>query len=85
MGKVTFNIASEASKLYISSGQKFIENAKNGQFGEFVKPWSLRSNSVTGQVIFNRAKIGGKYQNSNETILGDFQTLWITSYPKHYS
>ena len=30
--KVAFNIASEASYVYILSGQKFIENAKNGQF-----------------------------------------------------
>ena len=34
--KVAFNIASEAS--YILSGQKFIENAKNGQFRIFWKP-----------------------------------------------
>ena len=31
-GKVTFNIASEASYLYILSGQKFTKNATNGQF-----------------------------------------------------
>ena len=30
--KVSFNIASEASYVYILSGQKFIKNAKNGQF-----------------------------------------------------
>ena len=29
---VSFNIASEASYVYILSGQKFIENVKNGQF-----------------------------------------------------
>ena len=28
--KVSFNIASEASCVYILSGQKFIKNAKNG-------------------------------------------------------
>ena len=31
---------------------------------EFLRTWSLRSNSVTRQVIFNRTKIGGKCQNS---------------------
>ena len=36
-------------------------------FGEFLKTWSLRSNSVTRQVRFNRTKIGGKCQNSNAT------------------
>ena len=30
--KVSFNIASEASYVYILSGQKFIKNAKNGEF-----------------------------------------------------
>ena len=29
------------------SGQKFIESAKNGQFGKFLKTWSLWSNIVT--------------------------------------
>ena len=33
-------------------------------FGEFLKTLSLRSNSVTRQVNFNRTKIGGKCQNS---------------------
>ena len=36
-------------------------------FGEFLKTWSLRSNSVTRQVSFNRTKIGGKCQNLNAT------------------
>ena len=30
--KVSFNIASEASYVYILSGQKFIKKAKNGPF-----------------------------------------------------
>ena len=33
-------------------------------FGEFLQIWSLRSNSVTRQVSFNRTNIGGKRQNS---------------------
>ena len=35
--KVAFYIASKASYVYNLSGQKFIENAKNSQFGEFLK------------------------------------------------
>ena len=35
--KVSFNIAIEASYVYILSGQKLIKNAKNGHFGEFLK------------------------------------------------
>ena len=33
--KVAFKIASEASYVYILSGQKLNKNAKNGPFGEF--------------------------------------------------
>ena len=32
IGKVSFNIASEASYVYILSGQKLIKTAKNGPF-----------------------------------------------------
>ena len=46
--KVAFNIASEASYVYIFSGQKLIKNAKNGQF------W---------RVFENLTKIGEKYQD----------------------
>ena len=65
--KVAFNIASEASYVYILSGQKLIKNAKMVHFDEFLKTWSFRSNSVTRQLSFNRSKIGGKCQNSNAT------------------
>ena len=44
--KVSFNIASEASYVYILSGQKFIKNAKNGTFWRvFCKP------EVYGQTV----------------------------------
>ena len=39
-------------------------------FDKFLKTWSLRSNSVTRQVSFNRTKIGGKCQNS-------IATFWV--------
>ena len=35
--KASFNMASEASYVYILSRQKFIKNAKNGQFNESLK------------------------------------------------
>ena len=44
-------------------------------FGEFLKTWSLRSNSVTRPVTFNKTKIGGKCHNSNATFLSNFQTM----------
>ena len=33
-------------------------------FGEFLKTCTLRSNSVTRKVTFDKTKIAGKYQNS---------------------
>ena len=44
-------------KYDILSAQKFIKNAKNGQFGEILKIWSLRSNSVTRHVTFIGTKM----------------------------
>ena len=35
--KVSFNIASEASYVHNLSGQKFMKNAENSHFGEFLK------------------------------------------------
>ena len=61
--KVSFDIASEASYVYILSGQKLIKNAKNGSFWRVFKTWSLWSNSVTRQVSFIRTKIGEKCQH----------------------
>ena len=57
---VSFKIASEASYVYILSGQKFIKNAKNGSF------WRVFENSQTvlPNKSFNRTKICGKCQNS---------------------
>ena len=40
---------------------------------EFLKTWSLRSNSVTRQVSFNRTKIGRKCQNSKYSNA----TFWV--------
>jgi len=66
--KVSFNIASEASYLYI-----LLKMPKIVYFGEFLKTWSLRSNSVTGQVNFNRTKIGEKFQNAKNSNA----TFWV--------
>ena len=69
--KVSFNIASEASYVYILSGQMFIKNTKNWRFFEDL---NLRSNSVTRQVNFKGLKMP-KLKNSNETFSDNFQTL----------
>ena len=72
--KVSFNIASEASYVYILSRQKLIKNAKNGQIGEFLKTWSLSQTVLPdmsisiGQKLVENAKIG------KCDILSDFQT-----------
>ena len=44
--KVLFYIASEASYVYILSGQKLIKNAKNGQIGDFF--W--KTEACSGQI-----------------------------------
>ena len=63
--KVSFNIASKASYVYIIlSGRKFIKNAKNGPIWGVFENLSLRSNIATRQVSFNMTKISGKCQNS---------------------
>ena len=54
--KVAFNIASEASYVYILSGQKLIKNAKNGPFGEFLKNLKLAVKQCYQKVNFKRAK-----------------------------
>ena len=56
--KVAFNIASEASYIYILSGPKFIKMAN---FGEFLKTWNIMSNSVNRQVTFNKTNFWGKF------------------------
>ena len=71
--KVSFKIASEASYVYISSGQKVIKNAKIGLL-------SLRSNSVTRQVNFNSTKTGTKIQKLIHDIFGNFQTICFYDY-----
>ena len=43
---------------------KVHKNAKNGQFGDFLKDWSLWTNSVTRLMNFRRTKIIGKWQIS---------------------
>ena len=62
--KVSFNIASEASYVYILSGQKLIKNAKNGPFlASFWKPEAcgqtvLPDRSILkGQTLMENTKI----------------------------
>ena len=84
--KVSFNIASEASYVYILSGQKLVQNAKNGPFRRVLKTRSLRSNSVTRQVSLNRTKIDEKCQNSInqmrhfEQFSNNVKTWWDISF-----
>ena len=57
--KVSFNIVSEASYVYILSGQKLIKNAKNDLF------WRVFENlKLAVKQCYNMTKIGGKCQNS---------------------
>ena len=56
--------------------KSLLKMPKMVNFGEFLKTWRLRQNSVTRQVTFNRTKIGGKCQNTktwNATFLVIFK------------
>ena len=67
-----YHCASEASYVYILSGQKVIKKAKNGPFWQVFENLKLavRSGSVTRQGTFNKTNIDGKCD-----ILSVFQTL----------
>ena len=45
--KVAFNSASEASYVYILSGQTFIKNAKNSQFATFFVAQNTKKSNAT--------------------------------------
>ena len=68
--KVALNIASEASYVYILSGQKFNKNAKNGQI-------SLRSNSVTRQKLVSKILMRhfGSFSNTFKTKVQNFKAF----------
>ena len=62
--KVSFNIVSEASYVYILSGQKLIKNAKNGPFWRVFKNLKLAVKQcyqtgqfLIGQKLVENAKI----------------------------
>ena len=78
--KVSFNIASEASCVYILSGQKLIKNAKNGPFWRVfenlklaVKQCYQTSQFFIGQKLVENAKI----QKYKCDILSNFQTMCL--------
>ena len=78
--KSLFNIASEASYVYILSGQKLIKKVKIWSIlasfwkteacGQTVLP---DRSILIGQTLVENAKI----EKFNCDILGDFQTLWL--------
>ena len=59
-------IASEASYVYFLRRQKFIQNAKNGQFGEFLEDLKL--------AVKKLVEIQKKFKCD---ILSNFQTMWL--------
>ena len=62
----------ERSELSIKS---WIKNAKNSQFGKFMKTWRLQSNSITKQANFSLTNNGGKCQNW-KTQMRHFGWFW---------
>ena len=85
--KVSFNIASEASYVYILSGQKLIKNVKKWFIlASFWKPEAcgqtvLPDRSVLkGQGLVENAKI----QKFKCDILSNFQTMWESKKIYHF-
>ena len=81
--EVSFNIANEASYVYILSGQKLTKNSKMVHFGEFLKTWSLRSNSVTRQVSFligQKLVENAKIKKFKCDIFSNFQTMCSSTF-----
>ena len=81
--KVSINIASEASYVYIFSGQKLVKNAKNGSFWRVFQDLKLVCQTVLpdksilkGQKLMENAKI--------QEFLGDFQTMCHASEASYY-
>ena len=71
--KVALNIASEASYVYILSGQKLIKNDKNGP--EKLK-LVVKQCYQTGQKLVKNAKI----EKLKCDILSNFPTMWVLVY-----
>ena len=72
---VLFNIASEASYIYILSGQKFFKNAKKCQFW---KPEACGQTVLPDRSFLIRQKLMGnaKIEELKCDILSHFHTLW---------
>ena len=60
--KVAFKIASQASYVYILSGQKLIKNAKTSQFWRVFESLKMRLNIVTRHVALHWTKLA---ENAN--------------------
>ena len=58
--KVSFNSASEASYVLMLCGQKFIKNAKNGQFWRIFESLKLAFKQCYQTCQFSRTTIGEK-------------------------
>ena len=73
------------SELRLHYDKSSLKMPKIVHFGEFLKIWSLQSNSLNRQINLNWTKIGGKCQNFKIfkwDILGYFQTMWVSKSQK---
>ena len=72
--KVSYNSANEASYIYIWSGQKFIQNAKNGQFGKVFENVKLEVKQCfqTGHFYFGQKLVEGAIKKTQMPHLGRF-------------
>ena len=81
--RILFENHRKSLNSHLTFSVKLIQIAfKNSQFGEFLKTWSLWSNSVTRQVILIGKKLTemSNLKNSNETFCVIFkQYVWSDS------
>ena len=81
--KVSFNVASEASYVYILSKQNSIENAKNDRFWRvFEKTEACGQTALpdkkAGFVIWQKSVENAKIQKYKWHILSNFQTIFLS-------
>ena len=77
----SFSIASEASYVYILSGQKFIKNAKKGPFWRvFEKPEACGQTVLPDRLVLIGQKLVeyAKKKKFKWDILSGFQTICIS-------
>ena len=79
------HLALRATHVYNLSGKSWLKMSKMVHFGEILKSWSLRSNSVTRHVNFNRQKMVEKAKIENFWMIFKQREMWCLQKAKRFS